>query len=139
MLMMHFSNDCGFLTFHRESLKGVIQDYVISFHEDECDMQLIIIGSSDLFRQLINSFKNRKVLARLVAKVNFYHLNEKQEVISERSYHFPSFSSEEVIDATDFFERHMLKIASRLDTFNANGSNLLIKNIQHIHMQLSFQ
>ena len=138
MLDMLFKNDRASLNFHKASLKGAIHDYVISFHEDECDIERIITDTSDLFRQLMNSFKDRKVFARLIAKVNFYHLNGEQDIISERSYHFPSFSSEEVINASDFFEQHMMKIASRLDTFNANGSNLLIKNIQHIHMQLSF-
>lgn len=137
--MMSFHNKHAFLTFHKASLKGVIQDYVINFHEDECDMQLVIAHSSDLFQQLMDTFKDKKVFARLVAKVNFFHFNDAQEIISERSYHFPSFSSEEVIDVSDFFKLHMLKIASRLDSFNSNGSNLLIKNIQHIHMQLSFQ
>ena len=136
---MTFHNEYGCLAFHKASLKGVIQDYVIHFHEDESDMQLVIAHASDLFQQLMDTFKDRKVFARLIAKINFFHLNNDQEVISERSYHFPSFSSEEVIDAGDFFKLHMLKIASRLDSFNANGSNLLIKNIQHIHMQLAFK
>ena len=137
--MMSFLNDNAFLNFHKASLKGAIQDYVIGFHNDECDMDQVISHSLDLFRQLIESFEGRRVFARLVAKVNFYHSNNEQEIISERSYHFPSFSSEEVVNIDEFFVRHMLRIASRLTTFNCNGSNLLIKNIQHIHMQLSFK
>ena len=57
--------------------------------------------------------------------------------MEERFYHFSSYQSEKVYDVNDFFERHMTKIASRFDSFNTNGSNLLIKNIAHIHVLLT--
>ena len=45
--------------------------------------------------------------------------------------------SEKVYDVNEFFVRHMTKIASRLDSFNVNGSNLLLKNIAHVHVVLT--
>ena len=131
-----FLSDCADLKFYKQSLKGAVQDYIISFIEDQTDLPQIISTTMQLFEQLMNKFKDRRVSARLVAKVNFIHINQQTGEMEERSYHFPSFSCEKVIHVKDFYERHMNKIASRLISFNCHGSNLLLKNIAHIHILL---
>lgn len=128
------TNDCGTLSFHRQSLKGKVQDYVISFHKEEYDIQLLIGHTKGLFFELIEKFEEHVVLARLVMKIHFQHIGEE---IQDRFFHFGSFASENVIDPDEFFTRHMYKIAQRLDEFNYHGSNLVIKAIPHIHIQLT--
>lgn len=90
-----------------------------------------------LFEKLVDNFPSVKLKARLVAKVNFLHFNNEKVMTEERSYHFPSYSSEEVVDPKEFFIRHMLKIGKYLDNFNERGSNLLLKNIEHVHVLLT--
>lgn len=134
---MSFHNDCAFLDFHRLSAKGIFQDFIISFNEEQTSIQKILDITLDLFQQLVEKFSDKVISARLIAKVNFIHVNNVTNEIEERFYHFPSFKSETVYDANEFFIRHMTKIASRLDSFNINGSNLLLKNIAHIHVVLT--
>ena len=132
------SNDCAYLDFYKQSLKGRVQDYVISFYDNPNDFDAVLMRTSTLFQRLIETFSNKRISARLVAKVNFEHINNISGNTEERSYHFPSYSNEDVIDPYDFFVRHLQKIVSRLDTFNSSGSNLLLKNIEHIHIHLTF-
>ena len=134
---MLFHNEDAFLKFYKESLHGKTQDFIIHFHKDQMDLQHILLITSDLFKQLINSFGDRKIVARLVAKVRFVHINNTTNEMEERFYHFSSYGNESVYNADDFFQRHMTSIASRLDSFNVNGSNLLIKNIAHLHILLT--
>ncbi len=128
------SNEFGKLCFWRQSLKGVVQDYCISFNEEEKDIELVVGKTFDLVKQLFQKFDRRNIKARLIAKINFAHLANEVDI---RSYHFPSYQAEVVYDIEEFFRSHMAKIASRLDTFNERGSNLLILNIEHIHLALS--
>ena len=136
---MSFENDGACLAFHKESFKGIVRDFVISFHEEQADIEEVARITLDLFEKLINSFENTIFCARLVAKVKFIHVNTLTGETDERFYHFPSYCYEYVHNAQDFYHRHMQKIASRLDSFNRNGSNLLIKNIEHIHICLNQQ
>lgn len=131
-------NSHACLSHHKTSVRGKIRDYVMSFNDKQDDLNEIVNRTSELVEQLFSSFNDKRVSGRLVAKVNFNHLNSETQQVSERAYHFPSYASEEVIDVEDFFIRHMMKIASRMDSFNENGSNLVIKNIEHIHIQLTF-
>ena len=135
---MNFSNDCAYLKFHKESLRGRVQDYVISFRNEAMDLKSILNETSELFQRLFHEYNTKPLMSRLVAKVNFQHINYVTGVIEERSYHFTSFKSEKVTMPDEFFKRHMEKIASRMDTFTSHGSNLIIKNIEHIHIQLSY-
>ena len=134
---MSFHNDCASLKFHRLSLKGKVKDYVFHFNEEQTDIQQVLRLTLDLFRQLVERYNDQILTARLVAKVRFIHFNNVTNEEEERFYHFASYQSEKVIDTDEFFERHMSKIASRLDSFNKNGSNLLIKNIVHLHVLLT--
>ena len=131
---MSFHNDCASLEFYKKSLKGIICDYMISFKETQTSIEDALPITRDLFHQLIKSFGNKNVTARLIAKVNYIHVNTESDEIEERPYHFASYQSEQVRAIDAFFVRHMEKIASRLDSFNQNGSNLLIKNIAHLHV-----
>ena len=51
-------------------------------------------------------------------------------------YYFPSYQAEEIIDVEDFVSRHLVKIAQRMEASSQNGSNLKIKNIQHIFVNV---
>ena len=128
---MEFKNDCATLSFHKDSLRGRVADYVITCHEHEVDIPCVIGHTHDLFMKLMEVYHDARV--RLVAKVNFHQL-PSQEL---RTYHFGSYAAEFVDDPKDFFERHMMKIAQRMEDFNERGSNLVILNISHIHIQLS--
>ena len=134
---MSFSNDCASLNFYKQSSKGIYQDYIISFNEDQTTIPDVLDKTQDLFEQLIDTFSFYPLKARLVAKVCFIHVDKDTQETEERFYHFSSYQTEEVYDPEKFYERHMLKIASRLDKFNEHGSNLLIKNIQHVHICIS--
>lgn len=123
------------MKFHKESFRGRVKDFQISFNEEQKDIDSAIQVSLELFRQLINSFQNANVLVRFIAKVNFFHVNPLTNEVTERSYHFCSDKTESVYDVDEFYQRHMRKIVQRLDNFNVHGSNLLIKNIAHIHVQ----
>ena len=128
---MEFKNDCATLSFHKQSLRGRVADYVIACHEPQVDMVCLIANTYGLFMKLMANYNDAKV--RLVAKVIFEHIPSEER----RSYHFGSYASEYVDDPHDFFERHMMKISQRIDDFNEHGSNLVIFYISHIRIQLS--
>lgn len=134
---MPFSNSCANLKFYKSSVKGIVHDYCINFNKDYPQIDLVVRDTLELFKQLIESFQGRRITARLVAKVIFIHVNELTQEITERGYHFPSFSTEPVVNVEEFYIRHMQKIANRLDDFHVEGSNLQIKTIAHIHICLN--
>lgn len=131
---MNFSNDRGTLHFHRRSLKGTIQDYVINFHKNETNIETVISDASSLFQELMNALSDRSVKARLVMKIQFSHFGKEE--VENRYFHFASYSLEKVDHPEEFFKRHMGKIAQRLDAFNHHGSSLVIEAISDIHIQL---
>lgn len=135
--MTSFNNPFACVCHHKSSKLGKCHDYVIKFNTVHSSIDDIIPETCDLIEQLIHSLKATKIFARLIAKVNFQHFNSRTNEQSSRSYHFPSYQSEEIVDVEDFYVRHMTKIASRLDSFNENGSNLVIENIECIYIQLS--
>ena len=130
------SNDFGTVCLYKTSLNKRVIDYAISFNGDEHDFDLLIHKTYDLFMAIMKQHEGKRIFGRLVAKVNFIHvdLNEDDNV---RSYHFPSYATHEIEMPHDFFNRNMMKIASRLNDFNKEGSNLLLKNIEHIHILIS--
>ena len=135
--MSTFSNSFASLSYYKSSLKGTVEDYVISFNATQFVIEDTIWETSELVHKLIASFKGKRVFGRLIAKINFVHFNSETNQEEIRHYHFPSYRAEEIEDVDEFFVGHMTKIASRLDTFTSNGSNLVIKNIERIHIQLS--
>ena len=136
--MTSFRNDYGNISHHKTSLKGKVQDYIISFENEQLDIREIISDTSVIFQKLYQHFidKGNVLLCRLIAQVNYVSMNDdKEETLTK--IHFPSYMSEYIINQEEFFERHMLKIASRMDTFQQKGSNLRLKNIAHIHVELN--
>ena len=132
----NLTNAHGTLCFHRQSLRGVVQDYIISFHEEECDIERILSKTYDLFESLIQKYSDKHIKARLVAQVNYMRLDDTHQILGYEDYHFASYSLEEVLESKDFYQRHMSKIASRMDSFHHHGSRLVINTIKHIHIQL---
>ena len=56
---MSFHKSCANLKFYKQILKGVVQDFVISFDEEHTDIFLALNNTLDLFRQLIETNKQR--------------------------------------------------------------------------------
>ena len=131
------SNNKASLTLYKGSLRGICKDYVIRFHDEQVCIQNIIHISSDIVQDLIERLhqKDKTLKARLVARVCYLRIGSEEEVM----YYHPSYRSEVIEDATEFYMTHMLKIAQRMDNFNKNGSKLLIKNISEIHVHVSCQ
>ena len=124
--------DSGILCFHKKSLRGMCCDYKLSFYEKQLEPTDVIETVTVLLQYLFHTLRGQRIRGRLIAAVKYIHVNEMQEKLSERVYYFPSYNSEEVEDVEDFVSRHLCKIASRMDLFSENGSNLLIQNIENI-------
>ena len=130
------SNEFCTLRFHKQSLRGAVQDYIIYFKDSQFDLEICLTRTLDVFTELIDHFKDDIIKARLIANVNYIRFNDDSDEESV-NYHFGSYSQEFVHDATEFYERHMQKIISRMDSFHMNGSSLLLKKINHIHIAIS--
>ena len=130
------SNEFGNVCFYKSSFQNRILDYQIDFRNEEVDFSLLVDKTFDLFTKVMEQYKGSRILGRLVAKVNFLHMNAdgKEE---ERTYHFPSYKTHEIEDPLLFFKNNMMKIANRLETFNKEGSHLLLKSIEHIHILIT--
>ena len=133
------ANDCAHLCFHKQSLKGAVIDLIIHFHQDETEIESVVDKTFDLFDHVDRELKSCIYKARLIAECEYQRLNAVQEVIETTSYHFASYSSERVTNAQSFYTRHLEKIASRMDTFHKQGSNLIFQRIKHIHIALSIE
>ena len=133
---LEFTNASGKLCFHRKSLRGRVQDYIISFDETVHDIEMVLDKTHDLFQQLMSKFEDKIVKARLIAQVNYSRLNDRHEEVGQEDYHFASYQLEEVKDVPEFYNRHLKKVISRIDMFHQNGSRLIINCIKHIHIQL---
>ena len=129
-----FSNDYCKLAFHRQSLQGAVRDYIISFTETEADMEMIATKTYSVFEQLMDTLKDHQVKARLIAEIEFESMFDDMDVTT---YHFGSYGSETVYDASMFYEDHMSKIISRLDNFNPYGNILLLRRIKHIYVAVT--
>ena len=133
------SNQCANIRFHKQSLRGSVIDLVLNFNKDETAIEGILDKTLDLFLHIHNALRTCTYKARLIAECEYHRLNALQDVIEVTSYHFASYSAETVTNARDFYARHLEKIASRMDTFHQQGSNLIFQRIKHIHIALSLQ
>ena len=86
-----------------------MQDYCTNINEEHFDLSKVVEQMLDLFQLLMKAIKN-KPLARLLVKLMFVHVNQETIEIDQRSYLFPSFSSEKVVDVKEFYELHMKKL-----------------------------
>ena len=133
------SNDCGYVKFHSQSLRGSVIDLIIHFHRDESVIENVLDRTLDLFLYIHEQLKRCTYKARLIAHCEYHRINAVQDVIEKVSYHFASYSAERVTDANAFYARHLQKIASRMDSFHQRGSNLIFQRIKHIHIALSIE
>ena len=56
---MSFHNDCAFLEFHQLSAKGIFQDFIISFNEEQTSIRQVLKITLDLFQQLVEKFTDK--------------------------------------------------------------------------------
>ena len=134
------SNDFGEICLYHACLNGVVTDYILNFSHTVSDLNVVVNDIYDLVEKLFETYNGALVKARMVAKVSYLHVNEGSNEQELRYYHFPSFSADSLdVDENlnDWVTRHLLRIIGRLDTFHANGSNLLLNRIEHIHICVS--
>ena len=129
---MYRSEDAT-LSLHKESLRGIAQDYVIHFSREERDFEKLIPITLDIVSQLMDSLVGRTIAARLVAVVNYKRNNSNDNF----NVFYPSYSSEKCTNVTTFLTSHMLRIVERMDSFNQRGSNLYLNKITEIHLHLN--
>ena len=134
------------LFLNRYSLCGVVADYIIEFPLPETCLEDIIDKTYDLFHMLCEKYSDTRIKARLIAECEFLREKTVRDENGEQkvyniieTYHFASYSAEwvEQISCMDFYERHMQKIASRMDDFNRKGSSLKLNRIKHIHIAIT--
>ena len=140
------SRECR-LYLNRYSLCGVVADYIIEFPQSETSLDDIVDKTYDLFYMLCEKYSDMRIKARLIAECEFLRektvdndKNGSQKVCDIiETYHFASYSAEwvEKMTCMDFYERHMQKIANRMDEFNRKGSSLKLNRIKHIHIAIT--
>ena len=130
-----FSNNRLTLALHKQCFGGAGQDFVMRFNQCETDINDIISISSSMVKMLIDGYllEGKAIKGRLVARVVYISMNSEEKVV----YYHPSYQTACIHDSDEFFTQHMLKIAQRMDKFNQNGSNLIIDNIEEIHLHFS--
>lgn len=127
------SNRNAILKYYRNSLRGTVYDFIITFHNEESDLELIIQIASDLFEKLCQSFDGELMKSDLIAKVKYLRTSTGKPEI----YYHSSSPSDYVINPLEFFRQHMLRIGSRIDKMNERGSMLIIISIEEVHIRLS--
>ena len=128
-----FGNEYATLSVHKSAFKGCVTDYVIKFKNTQSDIQNVLGMTFDLFEQVIDEYKGELLKGRLIARVNYHRTSTNEDV----SYFHTSYTPEHIENCYDFFERHIEKIAQRMEIFHKNGSSLLILNISQIHIQIT--
>ena len=130
-----FSNDFATLTHYKDAFKKGLSDYVIRFHSEEIDLEIITKQTFQVVKELIADYhsKDKTISGRLVALVNYFHI-DKEEVVS---YYHPSYQAEVIDNAETFYFDHMLKICERMENFNHHGSNFIIHNVKEIHVHIT--
>ena len=130
-----FANKESTLCLYKEALHGICQDYVIKFNQEQNDIEGVIPIALDLVQEVVRNLQNEDKMpkGRLVAVVRY--IREKDN--DESRVYLPSFQSETIYDIEEFFMRHMMKIAQRMEEFNNKGSNIFLKNIEEIHLHLT--
>ena len=73
-------NDRCKLEFYKESVRGHVRDYIISFNDNETTIEEVIEDSYDLFKKLMETFKNKLVKVRLIAKIEFAAIRDGKEM-----------------------------------------------------------
>ena len=130
--------DCQ-LQLNRVSARGVVVDYRIVLGPNEGDIERVIAATEDLFGAICSHYINYRWKARLVALCEYERLNNEGEVSGKETYHHASYQSEwcSMWMTEEFYRRHMLKIANRIETFLRNGSSLRLAAFKHIHVAVT--
>lgn len=130
-----YNNEDITLSLHKECFGGAAQDFVMRFKKRETSIEDIISISSNVVKRVIEIYQRKRtvVFGRLVARVVYSTMRDNKLVV----YYHPSYQSERIHNGKDFYTRHMMKIVQRMDKFNREGSNLLIENIDEIHLHFS--
>lgn len=126
------SNDHANLKHHRNSLRGTVVDFIITFKDEETSVDIITKITCDLFEELCKSFNGKRLKGDLCAKVRYLRVSTGKV----DSYFHASSPSDDVNNPAEFFKEHLLRIASRIDKMNQLGSMLLILAIDEIHIRL---
>ena len=126
----------GKVRLHKQALGGMCQDYIMTFHQDVSTIDEVIARGFDLFKELMEDDAT-DVKARLIARVRYSRMNDRHEVVGHEVYHFTSHQAEYIGDVHDFYTRHMMRIASRINCFHQNGSRLVIDRIERLHICLT--
>ena len=79
-------------------------DYCIKSNETHSDMSKIVEETLHLSQSAMKDIKHRKGCARLVAKVNFVHVNRETNEMDERSCHSSFIFTQEVVHVKEFYE-----------------------------------
>lgn len=129
-----FSNDFATLTLYKH-FRNRVNDYVIRFHSEQKDIQVIVQHTFDIVKALCDMYHNdgKMISGRMIAYVTYFHIEKEEEV----RYFHASYRTEKIDNIESFFTRHMQKICERMDDFNRQGSNLLIKCIPEIHIHIN--
>ena len=128
------------LQMHKFSINGVFADYQIQLlGVRETDVHQVIAKTVDLFKQVCALYMDYQFKARLVALCVYERINNDGEVIGTETYHHTSYRSTwcSYLKAEEFYSEHMMKIASRIEEFQTNGSSLRFIGYKHIHIPIS--
>ena len=135
--METFSNQFGKIALYKTNMKGLNVDYIIHFCNEQTEIGTIIEDTYQLVKYLFEKYNAKTVKGRIVAKVQYQRIKDGQITDDNIVVFFPSYGAEIVTEPHHFFERHMFKIAERMDMFHKNGSNLILYKIDCLHVDLS--
>ena len=124
---------------NRYSANGVVVDYQIVLAEDVTDVHEVVSKTEDLFEAICLFYVGHQWKARLIAQCEYARLNNEGEVTGKETYHHASYHTEwcSILGAAEFYARHMMKIASRIEAFLRNGSSLRFERFKHIHIAVT--
>ena len=127
------------LELNRYSVRGVVADYQIILPSNVTTIEEVFRKTADLFHVICLHYNSKRWKARLVALCEYERLNNEGEVIGCETYHHASYSPEwcSLVQAEEFYRRHLLRISSRIESFLRNGSSLRFVGYKHIHVAVS--
>ena len=134
MMSHQIETAVGRVCLHKQGFHGRCQDFTMTFNEDATTIEEIIGRGYNMFERLMENYDLDCIKVRFIARVQYTRHNDRHEVVGHETYHFASYQAERIDDLHDFYARHMLKIASRMDQFHQNGSRLTIDKIERLHI-----
>ena len=91
-ILIMFSNEFATLSLCNHALRKKVNNYVIRFHSEQIDLNVVMEKSFEIFKVLIDDYRkqSKMISARLIALVKYCHIENEENV----TYYFPSYSSE---------------------------------------------